>query len=181
MAPPSEKLAKTSLPVLHSLNQELTGIYGRYGVTTARVQRPFDTDDWSMTGSYLGETLPQNVANICNWTHMCMTGGANPNIHATDYGHSLIAAAYEDVLRVPASITGDPPPATTGSTYSFQYTVGGYPTARVSNVGKLPPGLTISKAGLLSGTPTQAGTYSVTVKAWDSAGSATDTQELVLS
>ena len=75
---PSEKLAKASLPVLHSLNQELTGIYGQYGATTARVQRPFDTDDWSMTGSYLGKSLPQNVANICNWTHMCMTGDANP-------------------------------------------------------------------------------------------------------
>jgi hypothetical protein len=39
------------------------------------------------------------VANICNWTHMCMTGSGNPNVHTTDYGHSLIATAYEKVLR----------------------------------------------------------------------------------
>ena len=46
--------------------------------------------------SWEGKTLPQNVADICNWTHMCE---AEPNIHATDHGHELIAGRYEPVLR----------------------------------------------------------------------------------
>jgi lysophospholipase L1-like esterase len=95
---PSEALAQASLPVLHSLNKVLSRSYKDAGVTVANVQRPFRSNDWHMTGSFSGETLPQNVANICNWTNMCLTGGGDPNIHTNDYGHSLIAAAYEKVM-----------------------------------------------------------------------------------
>jgi len=178
---PSKEVAKESLPVLHSLNKELTRIYRQYNAEVANVQSPFHSNDWRMTGSYSGTALPQNVANICNWTHMCMTGGGNPNIHATDYGHSLIADAYEKVIRVRASISGSPPPASVGAPYAFQFTVGGYPKVRASKVGKLPTGLTLSGAGVLSGTPTKAGTYTVTVRASDSSGSGTDTTNLVVS
>ncbi len=179
--PPSQPVAKESLPVLHNLNTELSMVYGKYNVHVANVEKPYQSNDWKVTGSYLGTALPQNVANICNWTHMCMTGGGNPNIHATDYGHSLIAAAYEKVLRVPPTISGAPPAGAVGAPYSYQYAVGGYPTVRVSKVGKLPKGLTISKEGLLSGIPTSAGMAEVTLKVRNSAGSALDSQVLVIS
>ena len=179
--PPSKELAKESLPVLRSLNAELKTVYGRYGANVANVEKPYQSNDWKVTGSYLGTALPQNVADICNWTHMCMTGGGNPNIHATDYGHSLIAAAYEKVLRIPPTISGTPPPGAVGEPYSFQYAVGGYPMVRVSKAGKLPKGLAISKEGLLSGTPTSVGSVRVTIKVSNSAGSAIDSQVLVVS
>ena len=41
-------------------------------------------------------TLPRNVANVCNWTHMCE---AVPNIHANDVGHQKLAAKFESQLR----------------------------------------------------------------------------------
>jgi lysophospholipase L1-like esterase len=104
--PPSQDLARASVPVAQTLNQELTTIYGQYDVPVADVATPFDTTNFALTGSYLGTTLPQNVANICNWTHMCMTGGGNPNIHTTDFGHSLIATAYEKELGTPVVVPG---------------------------------------------------------------------------
>ena len=100
--PPNPTLAEGSLSVLGSLNSELEAAYQQYGARYADVADAFASNDWAMTGSYMGTTLPQNVANICNWTHMCMTGGGNPNIHTTDYGHSLIANAYEAVMPPPS-------------------------------------------------------------------------------
>lgn len=179
--PASQTTARESLPVLRSLNSDVASTYASYGARVANVEKPYQSNDWNTTGSYLGTTLPQNVANICNWTHMCMTGGGNPNIHTTDYGHSLIAAAYEKVLRVPPTISGSPPPGSAGVPYSYQYAVGGYRTARVSKVGKLPKGLSLSTGGLLSGTPTSVGSFPVTVKVTNPAGTATDSQVLVVS
>jgi lysophospholipase L1-like esterase len=176
--PASETTARESLPVLNSLNDDMIGIYGQYRASVADVQRPFQSGDWKLTGSFMGVALPQNVANICNWTQMCI---ANPTIHTNDYGHSLIAAAYEKVLRVPPTLSGDPPTASIGIPYRFQFNVGGYPSVRVSKVGKLPKGLTLSNTGLLSGTPTQSGTFPITIKASDLAGSAMDTTQVLVN
>jgi Putative Ig domain len=166
--------ARASIPVLHSPNDTVTGIYAHYGTPVADVQKPFQSGDWKLTGSFMGQVLPQNVADICNWTHMCMTGGANPNIHTTDYGHALIAAAYGKVLRVPASISGTPPPAVLGHAYAFPFTAGGIPAVKVKGSGTLPAGLSWTKTGLLSGTPTRSGTFPVTVTASNSGGTASD-------
>jgi len=179
--PPSRKAAKESLPLLHTLNEELTSVYQQYGADVANVQGPFASNDWHMTGSYMGTRLPQNVANICTWTHMCMTGGGNPNIHATDYGHFLIAKAYEKVLGVAPSISGQPPTGSVGSAYSFQFTMAGFPAPRVSHAGSLPKGLNLSKTGLLSGTPKKAGHYPVTVKTSNSDGVASEPVTIVAS
>ena len=56
--------------------------------------------------------------------------------------------------------SGSPPAGEVGAAYSFQFTAtGGSGTYAWSVVaGALPPGLTLSAAGLLSGTPTVAGT-----------------------
>jgi streptogramin lyase len=65
------------------------------------------------------------------------------------------------------SITGTPPtPAMAEASYNFTFTLGGYP-APTTNVtsGSLPPGITLSSSGSLSGTPTTAGTYTATVTA----------------
>ncbi len=179
--PPDPTLARQSVGVLQSLNDELATAYGNYGARYANVKKTFESNDWALTGAFIGQTLPQNVANICNWTHMCMTGPGNPNIHATAFGHTLIAADYEHVLRVPATISGVPAAGSVGVPYSFQYTVGGYPSFRVEKVGKLPKGLSLSPTGLLQGTPSQSGAFTVVVKASDSAGTATDTHVMVVN
>ena len=47
-------------------------------LVSSPVQKKFDSWDMALTGSFNGQTLPQDVANICNWTHMCERE-TNPN------------------------------------------------------------------------------------------------------
>ncbi|HET8552662.1 MAG TPA: putative Ig domain-containing protein, partial [Gammaproteobacteria bacterium] len=73
----------------------------------------------------------------------------------------------------PPTITISPsslPPANYGTAYSQQLTASGGTAPYTFSVagGALPPGLTLSPAGLLSGTPTVAGMYNFTVQATDS-------------
>jgi len=78
------------------------------------------------------------------------------------------------VDQAPA-ITSAAPTAsgTTGSAYSFTFQSSGYPAPTFTlTAGSLPPGLTLSSTGVLSGTPTQAGTYSGTVTASNGVGTA---------
>ncbi|HEU5003587.1 MAG TPA: IPT/TIG domain-containing protein [Actinomycetota bacterium] len=60
-------------------------------------------------------------------------------------------------------ITADSPPtaATVGTAYTYTFTASGSPAPAFSLVrGSLPPGLSLSPSGVLSGTPTQPGSYS---------------------
>jgi putative Ig domain-containing protein len=70
----------------------------------------------------------------------------------------------------PLTITSPLPPATTGLPYNQSLTVsGGTPPYVWSVVSGAPPsGITLSSAGMLSGTPSQSGTVTFTVMATDS-------------
>ncbi len=93
-----QQAAKTSLGLLHQLNSELRDAYMQYQARIAPVQKDFDTWDMALTGSFNGQALPQDVANICNWTHMC--DATNPSNHTNDTGHALLASAFETRLRL---------------------------------------------------------------------------------
>lgn len=68
-------------------------------------------------------------------------------------------------IEVAPTVSGEAPKGVVGQPYSHQLTVSGHPAATVTTTGALPPGLALSAAGLLSGTPTQAGIFPFTVKA----------------
>jgi hypothetical protein len=103
---------------------------------------------------------------------------------------------------VTASITGtsssikvsDPPPPVVNTTpavsagavnlpYSFAFTAtGGQPPLTWSETGALPPGLgPLSNGGVLSGTPTQVGSFPITVMAQDSLGQNSAPQDFTIS
>jgi hypothetical protein len=72
-------------------------------------------------------------------------------------------------------ITGDPSSAsiTLNVPFSFTYPFVGYPAPTFSLLsGSLPPGLTLSPSGVISGTPTQNGNYTGTVIATNGVGNA---------
>lgn len=78
------------------------------------------------------------------------------------------------LLKAPAFSNGPPPAATINTAYSFAYTATGYPAPAFSVTGgALPVGLTLTTAGLLSGTPTLGGTYTGTVSLANSSGTVT--------
>jgi hypothetical protein len=64
------------------------------------------------------------------------------------------------VTRTPPALTGTPSTASVGEAYRYTFTRTGNPLPLVSkSSGALPAGLTLSSAGVLSGTPTRAGTF----------------------
>jgi hypothetical protein len=80
-----------------------------------------------------------------------------------------ITAVCPTVSVGPSSLTG----ATVGTPYTKTMTASGGTapyTFAATGTGSLPTGLTLSSDGLLSGTPTAAGTYSFTVTATDAHG-----------
>lgn len=105
-----------------------------------------------------------------------------------------IGCATESV-RVPVTITVNPQitfaattlaNGTVGTAYTKQLTAatGGTPTYTYTLTAgsTLPPGLTLSSAGLLGGVPTQAGTYNFSVTVTDSKGcSVTTTHTLLIT
>jgi iron transport multicopper oxidase len=69
---------------------------------------------------------------------------------------------------VAPAFTADSPPtsATVAQAYSYTFTAAGQPAPTFSlNSGSLPPGLTLDSSGDLTGTPTNAGSYTFTVAA----------------
>lgn len=101
------------------------------------------------------------------------SGGAGPHTGAQSYTLSTSAGPSIDQTSVPA--------ATVGSAYSTTLSATGgtapYSFALVS--GALPAGIVFSSGGAFSGTPTQAGSFAVTVRVTDSNG-VTNQQALVL-
>lgn len=63
-------------------------------------------------------------------------------------------------------ISGRAPNGRVGEPYNYQFAVSGDPLPETTvTSGELPAGLTLSRSGTLSGTPTTAGTYTFTVTA----------------
>jgi kumamolisin len=76
------------------------------------------------------------------------------------------------IQQAPA-ITSSPPPstATVSTAYNFTFTATGYPPPIFSvSAGALPPGLTLSSDGVISGSPTAPGVYTATIDATNSFG-----------
>ncbi|MCJ1674526.1 putative Ig domain-containing protein [Rathayibacter sp. VKM Ac-2929] len=83
--------------------------------------------------------------------------------------HTIRVAA----TAVAPALSGDAPAGTVGTAYDFGYTITGTPAPTATLLsGSLPPGLSLSPSGRVTGTPTAAGTSSFTVQVSSSAGSA---------
>ncbi|MCB5166972.1 putative Ig domain-containing protein [Streptomyces bambusae] len=113
-------------------------------------------------------------------------GGAGSSYIRNPAGATAISTTDAPTIRLRYTIPAAPltvpwadtplPSGTAGNAYSVPVVTGpatgGTPPVTYSVSGTLPPGLTLSSDGLLSGTPTTAGTYAFTVTATDSANPA---------
>ncbi|MCW2936855.1 MAG: hypothetical protein JWM19_7817, partial [Actinomycetia bacterium] len=97
-------------------------------------------------------------------------GTASFTVKVTDANGQSATQATSITISAGVSTTfSAPPAAVVGSAYSDTLTAAGgtAPYTWSVNAGSLPSGITLSSAGVLSGTPTTTGTYSFTVNVID--------------
>jgi len=108
------------------------------------------------------------ASDNADWNNRTPLG--NPyNVDMNGTTFTTDRGAYQFVASgSPPAITSSAPTAaaTAGVTYNFSYTATGSPVPTFSvSAGSLPPGLTLTSAGVLSGIPNAPGSYSGTVTA----------------
>jgi len=90
-----EELARLTVPLTSSYNQQLADVYSQYGMPVADVFGAFATPDFGDSRAVPGfGTLPRNVALICQWTWACAPPPRGPNQHANQTGYGVIATAF---------------------------------------------------------------------------------------
>jgi hypothetical protein len=138
----------------------------------------WDTDSYheSKYGAYLAAAVfIERITGLDPRTLPTGNGSAAKglNLSATDAVH-LHEVAYQTTSVAP-TITNGPAPASgqVGVSYTFTYQAEALPAAiTVSLVsGSLPPGLTLTTAGVLSGSPTRAGIYKGAIRVSNGFGS----------
>jgi hypothetical protein len=130
---------------------------------------------WSITAGSLPTGLSLSTAGAITGTPTT-AGSYSATIQATDsagfHGTTVLAWTINNVVTVtaPANQT-----STAGTAISPNVTVTATDSSSTATItgwtlSGAPPGLTISSGGVISGTPTTGGSYSVTAKATDSKG-----------
>jgi hypothetical protein len=111
--------------------------------------------------------LSGTPANAATYRFTVTATDSSSNTGSKSY--SVIVNPANDLTLSPATV----PSGTVGTVYTsttITATGGIAPYTFTKSMGTLPAGLTLGSGGLLSGTPSNAATYSFTVKATDSAG-----------
>jgi YD repeat-containing protein len=126
--------------------------------------------------SVTGNTNPTAVsASISGGTNVQINGLAggqsDVTVTATDLDGSTVSQTFTVMVSQAPLITSSAPSATgtVGAAYNFNYTASGFPAPTFTvTTGALPPGLSLSSAGVISGTATTAGLFTGTVTAANS-------------
>jgi hypothetical protein len=128
---------------------------------------------WSVTAGSLPVGLSLSSAGVLSGTPNA-SGTSNFTVQVTDNASKTGSKAFALTVNASPSITTTSPLTSgdVGTAYSQTFAVSGgtAPFTWSLSVGTLPPGLTLSSAGVLSGTPTTAGTSNFTIKVADVAG-----------
>jgi hypothetical protein len=137
---------------------------------------------WSVSAGTLPAGLTLNAAGVLSGTPTT-AGTSNFTVKVADaIGASATKAFALTINAAPSITTTSLPNGVVGTGYSQTLAVssGTSPFAWSISSGALPAGLTLSSAGVLSGTPTTAGVSNFTVKVSDAVGVAS-TQVLSLT
>jgi hypothetical protein len=185
----SVQVSDASTPIGTSTQSYTMGVYSPVVITPATLPQGSIKDaysatlqstggdapiTWTVASGSLPAGLSLSSAGVIFGTPTAV-GTSNFTVKAGDSfaPQQTATASYSItvVLSTLAITTTTLPPGTTGTAYtaSLASTGGNAPvTWSLSGTNPLPPGLSLSAAGVISGNPTTAGTYSITVQATDS-------------
>ena len=121
----------------------------------------------------LGLNLDSEYGIISGTPRLPGTYSVTITVSDANFSHRA-SANYTMVIAVPPppAVSTSPAPSigTLNSPYNSTFAAtGGLPPLTFSETGALPNGLSLSPTGLLSGTPTQAGEFAITITAQDAA------------
>ena len=164
---------------------------GRKNMSTVVEVLPVTMTGWA--GGIAGFFSGENRAIVVTGNYSRLTTQAKRTgtlTYGTDY--NCEAGIFENNIEVeptitptitaPTITTSSLSQAKTGQSYSATLTAtGDAPITWSVYSGSLPAGLTLSSSGVISGTPTTAGSYMFTVKASNSGGDDTKTFSLVVA
>src|SRR4029077_4663989 len=132
--------------------------------------------NWMITSGSLPPGLPLNAASGAITGTPTQTGSFSFTAQVMDTGTPQHTATRDLTITIvpPVAIT-TPSPALpeggSGSPYAQTFSaVDGVPPYTWSSTGALPPGLTLSSSGTLSGVPTAGGTFNFTIRVTDALG-----------
>ncbi|MFN8176310.1 MAG: Ig domain-containing protein [bacterium] len=130
---------------------------------------------FALSSGTLPPGLVLSTAGVLSGTPT-VAGTHQPTVTATDVDGCKKAIRYYMVILCPQITLSPPtlPAGAVGTPYSQRMTAnGGYPPYfYFLNAGTLPPGIGFNSSGMLSGTPTAAGTYSFNLGVTDAYGCA---------
>lgn len=123
----------------------------------------------SVSISFTNGTISAASSCTINFDVTSPNGGTFVNttgaVSSTEGGVGGTATATLLVNAPPAITSANSANFILNAVSSFQVTATGTPAPTFSEVGALPTGITFSSSGLLSGTPTQAGSFPITITA----------------
>ncbi len=127
---------------------------------------------WSITSGALPVGLGINSANGLISGTTTMTGTANFTVKVTDGNNTMVTREFALTMNdAPVITSASLPEGSVSIAYNYQMTGTGGTTPRAwSKTGNLPAGLTLTSAGLISGTPTASGTFNLTLRLTDQNG-----------
>jgi Putative Ig domain len=179
--PPSDPLSITTT----SLNSGQTST--AYNATLAATggTPPYS---WTVASGDLPAGLTLSTSGTISGTPMT-AGIANFTVQVSDAAatpHSTIGKLSLTISGGSLKITSvTPPTGTVGTAYQYQLAASGgvppYSWALASGSSPLPGGLTVSSAGVVSGTPTASGTFGPQIQVTDATSSNTVSQNLNFS
>jgi hypothetical protein len=143
------------------------GTAGTFTVTATGFPAPTFTSGTLPNGLQLDPTT-----GVISGTPLANSGGATTvTITASNSVGTAATQSFTFNVNEQAAITSSNSTGfQTGSAGSFPFTANGFPASSFSTTSPLPTGVTLSSAGLLSGTPLQSGTFTLNIVATNGVG-----------